>query len=593
VASPSIAEQQQLPSASSPRFSANANTNAAAQRRAQLLAEAQTALSATQPVQMQQPQYGGLQQQQQQQQQQPINLSATQPMPYAQTQQWNNDPRPTTARSTSVGASAYDSSSALASPRGMSPEQLQHALSTVGSSRFINFLPQKQVPASSSSSGPDPSAAASPQPAGLTRPASVLTTYDRHEVTFVPPSSDAYAAAARSPLNTQRPGSAASLRRSPSSPMLQQTGLPPAEIVGVTSVARPAHSRVYTFDTSGTRNDNDNDPGLYASSPLTQAQALHHPGQGPPLTAYEQRFSSSLRGRANSAGGAGLRSPPAAELTGLGSGASGSETGMVPVGHPPRVLSTSPSGSLVATSVGPILVPPVAVASPVVVRPNLMAPPPALPHDELEMIVFKIHGCWDVEPRYLLWAGWAVLALMFLFTCIAFGVSWTSGYKTTDGLKETFFIGRYEGAALTNNGTTVVDVSGSYSGASDWRHQCDVDNARVPAMLACSLVTLLLSAYCLFKRSQHHGAIGWRRVTILSLFFVGVWNAMAMLLWWHGCFTFVRAAVDDASGELLFHSTTFMGGWFLALVNLMIAALMILVQAIAYGSDIQCCYCAC
>lgn len=70
--------------------------------------------------------------------------------------------------------------------------------------------------------------------------------------------------------------------------------------------------------------------------------------------------------------------------------------------------------------------------------PQLLKPPtdhsqsrqdpyPPRVYEDLDAISVKIGGCYDIEPKILLYSGWAMLFLMTLFVAIAFGVSWTEG----------------------------------------------------------------------------------------------------------------------------------------------------------------------
>lgn len=65
--------------------------------------------------------------------------------------------------------------------------------------------------------------------------------------------------------------------------------------------------------------------------------------------------------------------------------------------------------------------------APPVHKDALSAPTRTVQLEDLEAITFKIGGCFDLNPKVLLYGGWALLFLMLLFVAIAFGVSWSEG----------------------------------------------------------------------------------------------------------------------------------------------------------------------
>lgn len=124
----------------------------------------------------------------------------------------------------------------------------------------------------------------------------------------------------------------------------------------------------------------------------------------------------------------------------------------------------------------------------------------------------------------------------------------------TTGETEDFFIGHFVAQLSTNSSSS----RHSYSSVSDYRSSCRIDNARVPVSLGLSIPFLLLACWSMHKRRAHHGAHGWRRTAVGAWIIFGGWSFLACVFWWHGCFAYVMAAVDD-QGQLAYNTVVFTG----------------------------------
>ena len=124
----------------------------------------------------------------------------------------------------------------------------------------------------------------------------------------------------------------------------------------------------------------------------------------------------------------------------------------------------------------------------------------------------------------------------------------------TTGETEDFFIGHFVAQLSTNSSSS----RHSYSSVSDYRSSCRIDNARVPVSLGLSIPFLLLACWSMHKRRAHHGAHGWRRTAVGAWIIFGGWSFLACVFWWHGCFAYVMAAVDD-KGQLAYNTVVFTG----------------------------------
>lgn len=455
-------------------------------------------------------------------------------------------------------------------PPSPSRDSVQQTVNDVASSRFSPFIPR------------------SPHPIGG-QPVSVLVV-DDHDVV-----------AAMEPQQQPMSPYAASVLASPN--FQQQQQQQSAEIMAILPSTRPpsanrtrdvnAGGHVYTFGIEDDDVTQLNLPVRLHPSPDAAPPGLSSSGPSP---------VSSYAGSYTSATGVPLTTP-----TYRGDAQ-------------PTPLPTALDSSLAATTTH------------IQVQPAPTTFHPSYHVNDLEAITLKIGGCWDLAPKTLLIGNSIVLFLMLLFTCIAFGVSWSTGDKTDTtteiGGHMEFFIGHftdYAGDPAMAN-VSVSSYTRDYSSVSDWRNQCTIDNYRVPICLGFALPFLFLVAWAVYERSKDHYIIKWRRLAILFLVLYGAFMLLAAIFWWQGCGNFVQAAVRDNGVKVLtgihFSGSTHRrgqtrwggwdpetcllmcpccsfcrlssvcSGWWLTMLNVFLTFLAIFTQGTAYGED-RCCVCTC
>jgi hypothetical protein len=171
-------------------------------------------------------------------------------------------------------------------------------------------------------------------------------------------------------------------------------------------------------------------------------------------------------------------------------------------------------------------------------------------HDPHSLSI-EFKGCFDVNPKVMFGVNFFFVALMLLFVCISFGVSWSTAVDDTTGSDTNYFIGYY----------TSSDTAGhiTYSSRSDYRNSCTVDDVRVPVCLGLSLPFLGIAFYLLWKRFKVPEELQWRRLLILNWIIFGFFMFLVIAMWWHGCYSVVRLAVDKTTNQALNSGVIFTG----------------------------------
>jgi hypothetical protein len=122
-----------------------------------------------------------------------------------------------------------------------------------------------------------------------------------------------------------------------------------------------------------------------------------------------------------------------------------------------------------------------------------------------------------------------------------------------------FFIGHFkEYPPDGNTNPNRTYYSADYDDVTDYRHQCRIDDIRVPVCLGLSFPLLFLAAFGLYKRSLDHFDSSWRRACILFLVIFGGFMFLACEFWWQGCHNFAKGAVL-ANGTPALRDVTFAG----------------------------------
>ena len=163
-------------------------------------------------------------------------------------------------------------------------------------------------------------------------------------------------------------------------------------------------------------------------------------------------------GAANGGRGAGIHATPATRAA-AAAGFNTSDVGGSPRYVPPagagmqmqqsqQRVPLSPAASPTGAATGPSSPTGAAGASGApAVLPASLSTSALVGHDptDMDMIVVKIAGCFDPNPKRLLAALSAFLVLILLFVCIAFGVSWHTGVKNdVSGRRDTMHAKRLE-----------------------------------------------------------------------------------------------------------------------------------------------------